>query len=55
MNTGTFLVISIGVILAYNVIMRILDVIDNKISANKYSRAYRNRDIDIDDYFKDIN
>lgn len=52
MDTGTFLIIAIGVTLAYKIIMKLLEVVNNAIEAKRFSRTYRNKGVDID--FDDI-
>ena len=52
METGKFLIIVMSISLSYNVIMKMLKVINNLINTWRYSRVLsRNRsDIDIDDF-----
>jgi hypothetical protein len=52
MDTGTFLIIAIGVILTYKVVMKILEVVNTAISNKRYTRVYRSKGIDVD--FDDV-
>lgn len=57
MDTGKFLIILIGIVLAYDVIMKGLNVLDNLINTKRYSLSLnRNRnEIDIDEDLNETN